>query len=52
VEQRKGGTCVRTMNTLSGMVGASGWTDQISMPSIQKREAPPMTAVPGLNERL
>ena len=41
----------RTMYTLSGMVGASGWMDHVFMPSSQKREAPPMTAVPGRKER-
>ena len=39
------------MYTLSGMVGASGWMDHVFMPSSQKREAPPMTAVPGRKER-
>ena len=38
--------CKRTMKTDSGMVGASGCTAQFSMPSSQKRSAPPMTAVP------
>ena len=38
------------MYTLSGMVGASGWMLQASMPSSQKREGPPMTLVPGRKE--
>lgn len=42
----------RAMYTLSGMVGARGWMDQTSMPSSQKRDAPPMTGVPGLKARL